>query len=238
MGRRVKKQEFRAKGGVTVIGEGICEQYYLNSIKGMVNSRISPQIVKDGIENLIKEVERCISEGVDNVYCLIDMDNKGGEKVRKEYESFYKKYHDKTFMNKIHDTETKVYIIANQPCLEIWLLYYFKYTTAQFCSYEKLEPLKPELISYLPNYEKSKKFLESTRGLHDYVVSKNGDFNTALINSIKSIKDSHDGKCNAFSEMAILFDKILKSSEKTRLKLYIEAEDKIRKKQEEIEKYR
>lgn len=70
---------------IAVIGEGITEKYYVESLRAFAGSnfQIVPKqlgIKASSLDELEKAVQNAVEEGYDEVYCLIDMDSK--EKVR------------------------------------------------------------------------------------------------------------------------------------------------------------
>lgn len=201
-----KKRSFRQGSGIAVIGEGPTEQYYLISIQGLLPVNVYPKIVKDGMEYLVARVEECIADGYDKVFCLIDMDNKSGKKEKVAYENFLRQYSGKQFKNSQTGGYTEVIIIENHPCLEIWFYYYFRLTTGLYSSYEKLNPLKPELRKLLPEYEKRIEFFKKCGGLHQYLESKGGSLKTAVRNARSSILHHMDNPEAAFSEMCKLIE--------------------------------
>lgn len=206
---RVKRQ-LRKGSGIAVIGEGPTEQYYLLSIQGIWPVNIYPKIVKDGMDYLISKVEDCLADGYDKVYCLIDMDNKSGQKEKDAYASFLRRFAGKKFKNNQTGGFSEVIIIENHPCLEIWFYYYFRLTTGVYSSYEKLNPLKPELRKYLPEYEKRIEFFKKCGGLHQYLTAKGGDIMKAIENSNLSMTHRDYDNEGAFSQMALMVNDIIK----------------------------
>jgi len=197
-----KKRSFKRGSGIAVIGEGPTEQYYLLSIQGLISANIYPKIAKDGMEYLTSRVEECIAEGYDRIYCLIDMDNKSGKKENEAYMAFLKKYAGKKIKNRQTGDSTEVIVIENQPCIEIWFYYYFKLTTGLYSSYDNINPLKPELRKFLPEYEKRIDFFRKCGGLHQYLISKGGDIENAVRNSELSMAHHGQNPDGAFSEMS------------------------------------
>lgn len=199
-----KKRSFRNGSGIAVIGEGPTEQYYLLSIQGLLSVNVYPKIAKEGMDYLAARVDECIAEGYDRIYCLIDMDNKSGRTEREAYDAFVRQYSGKRFRNRQSGSYTEVIIIENKPCLEIWFYYYFRLTTGLYSSYENMNPLKPELRKFLPEYEKRVDFFRKCGGLHQYFESKNGDLGNAVKNSELSMIRHADNPEGAFSEMSVL----------------------------------
>ncbi len=205
-----KKRSFKKGTGVAVIGEGPTEQYYLLSIQGLMTANVYPKIVKDGMDYLIARVEECIEEGYEKIYCLIDMDNKSGKKEKAEYNAFLKKYSVKTIKNRHTGEESEVIIIENRPCLEIWFYYYFRLTTGLYSSYENINPLKPELRKFLPDYEKRIEFFKKCGGLHQYLTAKDGKIENAIHNSEISMRNRLETEEGAFSQMSLLLNHLKK----------------------------
>lgn len=202
-----KKRSFKHGAGIAVIGEGPTEQYYLLSMQGLLAANIYPKVVKDGMDYLIARVEKCIAEGYDKIYCLIDMDYKSGQKEKAAYANFLRQYSGKQFKNRQTGGQTEVIVIENHPCLEIWFYYYFRLTTGLYSSYERVNPLKPELRKFLPEYEKRIEFFKKCGGLHQYLTSKGGSIETAVRNSKLSMAHHVDNPDGAFSEMCRLLER-------------------------------
>ncbi|GEM_PF-157131 len=201
-----KKRSFKHGAGIAVIGEGPTEQYYLLSVQGLLSANVYPKVVKDGMDYLIARVEECIADGYDKIYCLIDMDNKSGQKEKAAYANFLRQYSGKQFKNRQTGGHAEVIVIENHPCLEIWFYYYFRLTTGLYSSYERVNPLKPELRKFLPEYEKRIEFFKKCGGLHQYLTSKGGSIETAVRNSKLSIAHHVDNPDGAFSEMCRLLE--------------------------------
>lgn len=226
MSRIIKQKKQKQNKEIAVIGEGICEQHYLQSIQHLSKVLIKPKIAKDGIEYLIMEVERCIENGYEEIYCLIDIDTKREGKSKEAYDNFIEKYKRNNVekKNKLVDITPQVYIIENHPCLEIWFYYYFRYSTSGFDSYEKNNPLKPEFIRVFADYEKKAVFFNNLSrfgGLHQYMIErKKGDFDLALNHSSRSMIHHNQGNGGAYSEMIKLFEIILKDDIKDGLSVF------------------
>lgn len=82
-----------------VLGEGITEFFFLNSLKDdySVLRSVKPDYPRNtSLEDLEDEIEEAIRD-FNRVFCLIDMDNKHEGKDRQKYLELKKKYHKKTF---------------------------------------------------------------------------------------------------------------------------------------------
>ncbi|MFI3314987.1 MAG: hypothetical protein R3Y04_04930 [Rikenellaceae bacterium] len=75
---------------------------------------------------------------------------------------------------------------------------------------------------YWANYEKIEAYFKSLPGgIHPYIVNElGGDFNAALLNSLKSNINRAKQYSGAYSEMKELFDKILREEYKKELSVY------------------
>ena len=75
----------KIKDSITVIGEGITEYYYFNSLKDDFRQlNIKPAYPKHstGLGYLEQEIDKSIDAGYSLIICVIDMDNKKKEKKR------------------------------------------------------------------------------------------------------------------------------------------------------------
>ncbi len=85
----------KLKDVTLILGEGITEFYYLNSLKDRYPSlqNIEPKIPKhSSIKDLEKRIEAAIKEGYTRIFCIIDMDNKREGKEKRDYEKLKNKY--------------------------------------------------------------------------------------------------------------------------------------------------
>lgn len=88
---------------IAVIGEGITEKYYIESLKGISPFVIMPRelgIKASNLKSLDKNISLCIEKGFDEIYCLIDMDGKTSGKTQSEYLTLKNKFHNKIFSKK------------------------------------------------------------------------------------------------------------------------------------------
>lgn len=192
---------------IAVIGEGITEKYYIESLKGLTPFTLLPRELGAKASSLIslgKNIKRAIEEGYDEVYCLIDMDSKAEEKNKTEYEKLKREYHGKTHTKKRRGINCKVIFIETERCLELWFLFHFKNTTRKYASYKELEE---ELRKYCANYGKHERYFKSIGGIHEELTSKKlgGTLKQAVINAENSIASRDRNSRNyTYSEMHIL----------------------------------
>lgn len=194
---------------IAVIGEGITEKYYIESLKGISPFVIMPRelgIKASNLKSLDKNIGLCIEKGFDEIYCLIDMDGKTSGKTQSEYLALKNKFHNKIFSKKSKGIKSKVVFIETERCTELWFLYYFTKgaITRKFNSYDELEK---ELQKYRPNYEKSEKYYKSLGNINKNFESQNpkGSIVSAFKNSESSFKsNTRDNRGYTYSEMHLL----------------------------------
>lgn len=195
---------------IAIIGEGITEKYYIESIKGLTNFQIYPKELQkkaSSLKKLEESIKAAIKKGYDEVYCLIDMDGKEEEKPLMQYSKLKKEFHQKTHVIKSQGIECRVIFIETERCTELWFLYHFTKNaiTRKFNSYNELEK---ELKKYLPNYEKTEKYFKSISSLHKELtkeVKPSGSLSQAISNADSSVVTRNkDGRNHTYCEMHIL----------------------------------
>ena len=114
----------KLKNSVAVIGEGITEQYYVQSLKDVLNITPAPFLPKKStsLQDLEDLIDKCLSDGYSSIYCLIDMDNKQSGHSKTEYLNLKGKY-KKKYKN-VYGELSEILFIENNPCTEIWFYYY------------------------------------------------------------------------------------------------------------------
>jgi hypothetical protein len=197
---------------IAIIGEGITEKYYIESLKGLSPFTIFPKELgrkASNLKTLESQIKDAIEKGYDEVFCLIDMDGKSEGKSKTDYVNLKTKYYNKIFGKKSKDIQSKVIFIETERCMELWFLYHFAKSaiTRNFASYEELEK---ELHKYRPNYQKTEKYFRSVGNLHLEFTTKripNGSLKQAVQNSENSIiSKSQDDRNHTYSEMHILIE--------------------------------
>lgn len=181
-----------ARGRITVavIGEGITEYYYMNSLRDILNIKptsIKPK--KSNIQELENAIKKCISKGYDQVYCLIDLDNKvydgnpDHEKNGRDYEKLKRLYHNKSHKCP-NGGSTQVQMIESFPSTEIFFRYYFGYTSAILSN----QQLKKQLnLRY--GYSTEEKYLIK-HSIHNTLTSAGGSLEIAIAASMQSVSMS------------------------------------------------
>lgn len=198
------------KKAKTVIGEGITEKFYIESLKGLSPFNVLPQELGTKASSL-KELEiairNAINQGYDEVYCLIDMDGKTEGNAKSKYLNLKNKY------QKIHEikkrgVKCKVVFIETERCTELWFLYHFTKSaiTRKFNSYKELEK---ELKRYRPNYEKTERYFRSIGSIHKELILKSpsGSLKQAITNATQSVlSKTRDNRNYTYSEIHKLIE--------------------------------
>lgn len=196
-----------SKRAIAVIGEGITEKYYIESIRGLSDFEITPRELgrkASNLQALKKNIDSAIKQCFDEVYCLIDMDDKNSGKSKTDYLTLKQKY-QKTHAIKSKGISCKVQFIETQRCTELWFLYHFikTCTTQEFTSYKQLEKA---LQKYLPNYSKTEQYFKG-RNLHREFLTNGGLLSKAMSHAESSIASkTSDGRDYTYSEMHLLIN--------------------------------
>lgn len=93
-----------------VIGEGITEFFFLNSLKDdyKVLRSVKPDYPKNSnLEELEFEIKRAVRD-YQRVFCIIDMDNKQEGTERKKYLELKSKYHQKHIVDEKNGIDCQV----------------------------------------------------------------------------------------------------------------------------------
>lgn len=169
-----------------VIGEGITEKYYIQSLREAVRIKPSPvKPKKSTLKELELAIKACIRKGYDRIYCMIDMDNKvhdgnpDHERNAGEYARLKRQYNGKLH-NCPDGSRALVKMVESFPATEIFFLYYFGYTGALYSNHQ-LKSLLNKRFGYLTE----EKYLIK-HSLHDLLTDAGGSLQTALSASMQS----------------------------------------------------
>lgn len=202
------------KKAFAIIGEGITEKYYIESLKGLTRFNVLPKALNNrasSLKELEKFIKNAIAMSIDEVFCLIDMDDKQSGKSATDYKRLKEKYHEKFFGPKKKGVHCKVTFIETERCTELWFLYHFinQATTREFRNYNELQN---ELRKFRPNYEKTERYFKSISNLHrEMTIGRQpiGSLKNALDNASSSlISRDRDERAYTYSEMHLLFDSL------------------------------
>lgn len=193
----------KIKDAIAVIGEGITEYYYFNSVKDeFKHLNLKPAYPKHStsLVDLESEIEKAIDQEYSLIFCIIDMDNKKHGQDKLSYDKFKRAFVGK---HKIKKTgfRYEIRFIETERCTELFFLFYFAYTSRFFQD-------QPEVLKELNNhcfYEKTEKFFKA-HSLHQYFEKQGGDFMTALRNAAKSMKEKEKTQRDyTYSQIAEMF---------------------------------
>lgn len=193
----------KVKNAIAVIGEGITEYYYFNSVKDEFKQlNLKPAYPKHStsLVDLESEIEKAIDQEYSLIFCIIDMDNKKEGQEKQAYEKFKRAFAGKHIIKK-SGFRYEIRFIETERCTELFFLFYFAYTSRYFQG-------QPEVLKELNNhcfYEKTEKFFK-THSLHQYFERQGGDFMTALRNAARSMKEKIETQRDyTYSQIAELF---------------------------------
>lgn len=189
---------------VAVIGEGITEKYYIQSLQDILEIKPTPIKPKNStLKELEISIKDCIKKGYGKIFCLIDKDNKindgdpDHERNAAEYARLKRQYHNK--LHKCADgSVTKIIMIESYPATEIFFLYYFGYTSAHYTN-QQLKLVLNKKFGYLTE----ERYLIK-HSLHDTLVEYGGSLETAIKASIQSTLNIDRDMDTSFSEISIL----------------------------------
>lgn len=192
------------KEAIAVIGEGITEYYFFNSIKDEYRQfNLKPSYPKhsSSLKDLEKEIDKAIDMEYSLIFCVVDMDNKKEGKERQAYENLKRRLQG-THNVKRTGYKYEIRFIETERCTELFFLFYFAQTSKCFGN-------QKELLNELNGhcfYEKSEKFFR-THALHQYFQQQGGDFMQALRNAARSMKEKEETERDyTYSQMAELFE--------------------------------
>lgn len=194
----------KIKDSIAVIGEGITEYYYFNSLKDeFTQLNLRPMYPKHStsLEDVEQEIDKAIDRGYNLIFCVIDMDNKKDGAEKQNYLNLKKRLEGTWTIKKTDQTYT-IRFIENERCTELFFLFYFIYTSRHFQD----QPAMLQELNKRCKYEKTEKFFKA-HSLHQYFLNHGGSFMDALRNAAHSMKEKEEtGRDHTYSQMAELFE--------------------------------
>lgn len=156
MARKIENR-IQKRRSVTLIGEGITEQYYFTHIRALFGYRYTIKPYYFSVTSLV-EMDKKIAEAIqDGGYAIavFDADVASRNEVeKKKLESIRKKY-----ANNKH-----VLLCDSLTSIEYWFLLHYENTNRFFKDSTATEQ---ELRKFIPDYEKKEKFLQETKWVSD-----------------------------------------------------------------------
>lgn len=178
MPRKIENRKQRNRS-ITVLGEGITEQYYFSHIRALFDYHfvIKPYYFSvTSLAEMDKKIAEAISEGGYAV-AVFDADvSSRNEAERKKLETIRKKYSKKK----------NVILCDSMTSIEYWFLLHFVNTNRHFKDSAATEQ---ELKKYISDYEKKIKFLQNIK----WVADMSGDEKLDIAIS-RSRTFGHDGE--------------------------------------------
>lgn len=156
MARRVENRK-QQKRSVTILGEGLTEQYYFTHIRTLFDFHYTIKPYYFSVTSLA-EMDRKISEAIADggfAIAVFDADVSSRNEVeKKKLDSIRKKYAKKK----------NVCLCDSMTSIEYWFLLHFENTNRHFRDAAATEQ---ELKKHIPDYEKKVKFLQNIKWVAD-----------------------------------------------------------------------
>lgn len=156
MARYIENKKQR-RLSITIIGEGITEQYYFTHIRTILGYHFTIKPYYFSVTSLV-EIDKKIAESIQDggfAIAVFDADvaNRNDVEKKKLY-SIRKKYSKKK----------NVLLCDSLTSIEYWFLLHFENTNKFFKDSAATEA---ELKKHIPDYEKKKKFLQNVKWVED-----------------------------------------------------------------------
>lgn len=194
---------------VAVIGEGITEKYFIQSLRDVLQIKPTPVKPKNSsLKELEISIKECIRKGYSRIYCMIDVDNKihdgnpDHDRSADEYARLKRQYHNKPCRCP-DGSKAIVVMIESFPATEIFFWYYFGYTSASYSNQQLKNMLNKKF-----GYTTEEKYLIK-HSLHDTLVEAGGSLKTAILasqQSISAIENPNSGQ--SYSEIGIMIQEL------------------------------
>ncbi len=193
---------------IAIIGEGITEKWYMESLKDLLKG-VQYKVFKPTTNTKMKELEnaikKCADDGYTTIYCMIDMDIKQESRdVKQAYENLKRKYHKQTYtFNKRDGIVAFVQFFESYPSTEMFFRYHFDYKTAG----QTNEGLK-KWLNERCGYEDAERFLVR-HSLHDVFACHGGSLDVAIQNAKRSVDAKNravDGSDCCYSEIGEMIE--------------------------------
>lgn len=181
MARKTKSRP--PKFQVAIVGEGETEWFYFSNMRQheKFSFKVAPDLPKHSdYKSIIETARNKRDEGYDLVFCVLDLDRIITNDTE---EKGYNLEKSKLKANK------GIEFIESMPCIELWFLLHFlkNYSSKIYLDYNQVSiPLK----NYIPDYEKTAKFLKPIR-LYEY-LNKYGNFDMANKFAIRLEEEKKD----------------------------------------------
>lgn len=191
-----------------IIIDGETEKWYFEMLKKnepSLNIKIKPELSnKKSIEEQYNLAIKLVNEEYSKVFWIIDLDviikeTKECKKNKEKPIDTLSNYIDSIISNENY--KDKVVIIINNPCLELWILLHYNFTTK---SYNNCKELTSDLKKYLSGY--SKKEIYYKKKGNDIYFRLKDKLENAIANSKSLGQFDKENYIKSISEMWKFFD--------------------------------
>lgn len=190
MARRVENRK-QQKRSVTILGEGLTEQYYFTHIRALFDFHYTIKPYYFSVTSLA-EMDRKISEAIADggfAIAVFDADVSSRNEVeKKKLESIRKKYAKKK----------NVILCDSMTSIEYWFLLHFENTNRHF---KDAAATEQELKKHIPDYEKKVKFLQNIKWVADMCADEKLE---AAINRAKAFDHSGESYSDVYKAFELL----------------------------------
>lgn len=181
---------------MAIVGEGITEWYYFSSMRQAerFGFEVKPSIPKHSdFRSILESARRLAAQGYDYVFCVLDMD----DLMKKP--ATLREYQREKARNR---QNRNILFIESMPCFELWFLLHFqKVYSARV--YENFHQLKPELVKFLTDYEKSDAYFRK-RNLYEF-LQKEGSPETAKSHALQFLQDKEKNE-NPYFNYTLVYE--------------------------------
>ena len=190
MARRIDNRS-QKNHSVTILGEGLTEQYYFTHIRTLFDYHYTIKPYYFSVTSLV-EMDKKITEAVTDggfAIAVFDADvAHRNEAEKKKLESIRRKYADKR----------NVVLCDSLTSIEYWFLLHYENTNRHFKDSAATEN---ELRKHIPEYEKKAKFLEELKWVSD--LCSDGKLELAK-NRAKFFGEDGESYSNVFKAFELL----------------------------------
>lgn len=159
---RNRRPKFNTRQSIHIVGEGQTELFYFKHLKSIMGYRyfITPRLFENNsIAKIDKKIEELLREDV-FVICVFDADvSRRSELENKKLISLKSKYYKKE----------NVLLCDSLQSIEYWFLLHYEDTSRHFNNAAATERA---LRKYIPQYDKSRKFLENDKWVKDMTIDE------------------------------------------------------------------
>lgn len=190
MARRIENRK-QQNHSVTILGEGLTEQYYFTHIRTLFGFHYTIRPYYFSVTSLT-EMDKKISEAiVDGGFAIAVFDadvSSRNEAEKKKLETIRKKYAKKK----------NVILCDSMTSIEYWFLLHFENTNRYFKDSAATEQ---ELKKYITDYEKKVKFLQNIKWVEDLCA---GEKLGTAINRAKTFDHDSESYSNVYKAFELL----------------------------------